>query len=604
MIDVDKNAIVADAAAKILEDSITGAWKRVCKFFKDEIAKGSIRYNVAYETYLKNTFDKYSKIKTLIYRKIPKDIYSFYECIGVDYNGNIIDTANIENVLNVGHKLIITGTGGMGKSMLFKHLYINTIKTTDFIPVLIELRSFNVVEEGDISLEDAIYNNLVSNGFDLEREYFEYSMNEGGYVIFFDGFDEVNRDKVSKISAEIKTISGQYPDNNYFISSRPSDEFIGWNDFLEMSAMELTKEQALNLIDKIEFDQNVKKKFYNELKDNLFDKYQSFASNPLLLNIMLLTYNDRATFPEKLNDFYEQAFTALFNMHDATKDTYVRDIRTGLGCEDFKSVFAYICFKSYFADQYEFSESLIRKHIQAAKEKFNYLKFTVDDFLEDLTSSVCMLIKDGITFRFTHRSFQEYFAACYTCKLTDTVQKKLLSSWLKESNTALTDSYFSMLFNMQGEKVNEIIFEPILKKIINQYDNLGFTVELLKQIASKVYILLYEEEGKRCHFLSLHFNERQHITALLLVCILNHYDCEEDNLIDLKDSHFDELEELRKDSLSTSIDNIINLLGVDTFLDSILWVKSYLEFASNILKDCGRNTSKKKKTVASILDEL
>lgn len=168
MIDIDKNAIVADAAAKILEDSIKGAWKRVCKFFKDEIAKGSIRYNVAYETYLKNTFDKYSKIKTLIYRKIPKDIYSFYECIGVDYNGNIIDTANIENVLNVGHKLIITGTGGMGKSMLFKHLYINTIKTTDFIPVLIELRSFNVVEEGDISLEDAIYNNLVSNGFDLE----------------------------------------------------------------------------------------------------------------------------------------------------------------------------------------------------------------------------------------------------------------------------------------------------------------------------------------------------------------------------------------------------------------------------------------------------
>ena len=44
------------------------------------------------------------------------------------------------------------------------------MKETDLVPVLIELRSFNMLET--ICLKDVIYNVLVENGFTLEREYF------------------------------------------------------------------------------------------------------------------------------------------------------------------------------------------------------------------------------------------------------------------------------------------------------------------------------------------------------------------------------------------------------------------------------------------------
>ena len=133
--------------------------------------------------------------------------------------------------------------------------------------------------------------------------------------------------------------------------------------------------------------------------------------------VMLLTFQKHASIPERLNDFYDEAFVTLFNVHDATKDSYVRDIRSGLGCEDFKLVFSYICFKSYFNGEFQFSESRIRFYIQQAKEKFDRFNFTVENFQEDLTQSVCMLVKEGGTYRFSHRSFQEYFAAWYTCKL-------------------------------------------------------------------------------------------------------------------------------------------------------------------------------------------
>ena len=171
--------------------------------------------------------------------------------------------------------------------------------------------------------------------------------------------------------------------------------------------------------------------------------------------------------PERLNDFYEEAFVTLFNVHDATKDSYVRDIRSGLGCEDFKLIFSYICFKSYFNGEFEFSETRLRFHIQQAKTKFDRFNFTIEDFQEDLTQSVCMLIKEGLIYRFSHRSFQEYFAAWYTCKLVDDVQSKLLLSWIKESDSVFSDSYFTMLFDLQSEKVNKIVICPILTLLYN-----------------------------------------------------------------------------------------------------------------------------------------
>lgn len=389
---VNSQEFFTNVATNIVEDSIKGAWDKIKKFFKDLDAKDAIRYQTAYEKYLINTEQKNSKIKTIIYRRVPKDLYSFYECIGVSCNGKTISTENINNLFTLGNKLIVTGTGGVGKSILFKHLFLNTIAETGLIPVLLELRSFNICDIRDISMFEAIYKSLCDNGFELSEEYFEYSMQEGGYVIFLDGYDEVNRDKAEKVTGEIKALAEKYNRNKYLLSSRPSEEFIGWNDFCEVETLKLNKQQALDLIKKIDFDKSAKETFYNELNNSLYEKYKSFASNPLLLNIMLLTFQKHASIPDRLNDFYEEAFVTLFNVHDATKDSYVRDIRSGLGCEDFKLIFSYICFKSYFNGEFQFSEARLRSYIQSARQKFDRYTFGVEEFQEDLTQSVCMLV--------------------------------------------------------------------------------------------------------------------------------------------------------------------------------------------------------------------
>ena len=552
-----------------------------------------------------------SKIKTLIYRRVPKDLYSFYECVGVQYKNTIIDTSNVTNLLKISNKLIITGTGGIGKSILLKHLFLNTIENTEYIPVLIELRKFNNIEPKDISLYNAIYQNLSDNGFKLEDEYYSYSLSEGGYVILLDGFDEVNREKVGKVSEEIKNFTGKYNDNRFVISSRPSDNFIGWNDFHEATACQLTKEQALSLIRKTEFDETVKNTFYNALDNELFEKYNSFASNPLLLTIMLLTFNNHASIPEKLNDFYEEAFATLFNMHDATKDCYVRDIRSSLGCEDFKMIFAYICFKSYFKGDFEFSEARLRDYIQQAKEKFNDRFFSVDDFQEDLTLSVCMLVKDGLNYRFTHRSFQEYFAAWYTCKLTDDVQSKLLTGWLSESSSCLTDEYIGMLFDLQTDKVNKIIFCPGIKTIKSIYEEHGFSCDLLRKMFDGITInrRYFKENGqtRKCYVASLYVKDRYLCNIMQLACRLNKYPFPRSPEFNTETEEI-----LKKIVLSKhnslpqtwTFDEIFPIIDPDQLLFCVQWFDRHLHFCFDIYEKYSENAALKKRKVSSIIDEL
>lgn len=588
---IDSQQFLTNVATNIVEDSAKNAWNKIKKFFLDLDAKDSIRYKTAYEKYLINTEQKVSKIKTIIYRRAPKDLYSFYECIGVLYNGNTINTENINNLLEIGNKIIVTGTGGVGKSILFKHLFLNTVAETEYIPVLIELRSFNIHDVKDISIYTAIYKCLVDNGFELSEEYFEYSLREGAYIIFFDGYDEVNRDKTEKITSEIKALSEKYGENKFFISSRPSEEFIGWNDFCEVETLKLNKQQALNLVKKLEFDEVVKDTFYKELDRTLYDKYESFASNPLLLNIMLLTFQKHASIPERLNDFYDEAFVTLFNVHDATKDSYVRDIRSGLGCEDFKLVFSYICFKSYFNGEFQFSESRIRFYIQQAKEKFDRFNFTVENFQEDLTQSVCMLVKEGGTYRFSHRSFQEYFAAWYTCKLVDDVQAKLLLNWIQESDSVFSDSYFTMLFDLQSEKVNKIILCPILKEVKKLYLQYGFSIDLLNILFEGMKFTKRLNGEEMRYSTSLTIKNQYLCYGLMLNNRLNMFPYSDNN--DKQEKQiFEKMEKYMVNknhkrnarSLSATFDEVLEVLKPEELLKHLEWFQNQIEFAIQIVE--------------------
>lgn len=582
-------------------------WNTVKKFFDDCDAKDSIHYGDAYFDYLENTVHRISQIKTLIYRHVPKFLYLFYEYPDIEYKEQTISTANAQDILDINNKLIVTGIGGIGKSLLLKHFFLNIAQYGHYIPVLIELRKFNQMDSKEISLYDVIYQNLSDNGFKLEDKYYKYSLDAGGYVILLDGFDEVNRDKSQKVFDQIQSFSQRYHKNHFVVSSRPSDRFVGWNDFHGITLCDLTQAQVFNLIKKIDFDEAVKKPFTDALNNKLFRKYQAFASNPLLLTIMLLTFSVHATLPTNLNEFYEQAFSTLYDGHDATKDCFVRDIRSRLSYENFKTLFAYICFKSYFKGQFEFSESSLCSYIEQAQKKFPELSFSIADFKVDLTQSICMMIREGLHYRFIHRSFQEYFAAWYTCKLTDDIQSKLLTHWLSESNIYTEDGYLQSLFTLQPDKVNKIVFYPGIKKLKELYDKNGFSYDVICSIFNGINIFVPQGKKHRPR-IGFSVQNRYLCNILYLTYGLNNYSSSDANSNASKEDRvIDKLAATIPDesfSHTWSFEDLKKIITPEELIDCLSWCDNCLQFCFDLYEKYSDSSALKKRKVSSIIDEL
>ena len=607
--DILQESLMNNVTGNLLQEAIKYGWENIKKYFKGIQEDEVIRYKLGYEKYLENTKIKNNKIKTMIYNQIPKDLYSFYENVNVSYENETIKTDKIENLFEIGNKIIITGMGGMGKSLLFKHLFLNTIIDTKFIPILIELRSFNGNSNNikEKFLLDQLYDLLYNNGFELEKEIFKKSLKEGGYVVFLDGYDEINKDLKNKIENEIKNFTDKYSKNKYFLSSRPTEEFIGWNDFYELEMLKLNKEQALNIIKKIEFDEEVKSIFYKQLDDNLYDKYEPFASNPLLLSIMLLTFQKHAIIPEKLNEFYNEAFVTLFNAHDATKGSYKREIRSELGCEDFKDVFSYICFKSYFNNKYEFSETELNKYLNEAQKKFDKLNFSVDYFQEDLLASVCMLIRDGRMYRFLHRSFQEYFAAYHTCKLLDETQEDLLKNWLKESSNSITDSYFKMLFNLQSEKVEKLVLYPVAKEVRKLYEKESFSLTFLKELFKGVVLKKIEKNNENKYQISLRMKNLYLCRGVKLISQLNNYfdnGVNQEKIELLYDEFINKVGNVNINNIMFNFEEVLKIISEKDLLEITEWANQQVLFAIEKMKKYDNQNYNKSESVSSIIDNL
>ena len=604
---LDVNKISAEVITDLAKTTAQTLYQKVRDYVTDIQKKEEIDFGYAYENYLKYAKTTHEKMKTLLYRHAAKDIYSFYECVGLNRNEDIIDTADINNVLKIGNKIIVTGTGGSGKSVMMKHFFLNILETTHYVPVLIELRGLNEYDEKGINLEEYIYEVMGTLKFKIERKYFEYSLETGCYVILLDGFDEVKNEISNSVTNQIVAMSKKYPENHYILSSRPLEEFMGWNQFEELHAMPLSKEQALSLINKIEYDQIIKDKFYKELDEYLYEKYETFASNPLLLTIMLLTFESRASIPDKLNDFFEQAFTTLFHTHDATKGGYKRDIRSKLGYEDFKAVFSYFCFKSFFNSDYKFSENKALEYIGAAKQKrIIDTYFNSMDYLKDLTNSVCMLIHEGLEFRFSHRSFQEYFAALYTVQLSDSQQKRFLKLWLQDNSYRSTSNYLDMLYELQPLRFVKNIISPAIRELQEKFKKNNESEEwLIGYLYEDVGIRKYTNGEKRCAVTIKNFYYHDMIIRACSISELyNNSKQERMQRNKVREEKLIKILEEYHASKPVRFEDIIRRGYTKEMLEALYWVIERYKFAVNYVDMVDKDPLAKKKRFSSMLEEL
>ncbi len=393
--------------------------------------------------------------------------------IGARYNGDEVDTKTVAPLLEISKHLIIEGTGGIGKSMLLRYLFLKTAIDGDYIPVLLTLRKINDQSADQIDLFQLIDTCMAEFDKPLPPEQFKYSLKSGKYLFLLDGLDEVKQELADKTIEAIQTFCQKYPDNPCIITSRPRQNLMPLETFTVVQSKPLRREQAVELASKLDPENEKTEAFCRQLEEELFDKHKDFAENPLLLGMMFLTFTRTNNIPDHLADFYGKTFDALYSLHDSTnKGTYQREFRCKeLDEPSFKKLLSYFCFQSYFHEDYEFSKDSILAYIEKGIQKLELSQVRAQDFIDDLCDAVCILMQEGDptycpSYRFSHRNFQTYFAARYTRGFSDEQQKQLFSQYCFPDNaTYMWLDYCDLMIQIDPHRFAINAVEPYLRSL-------------------------------------------------------------------------------------------------------------------------------------------
>lgn len=463
-----------------------------------------------FQKYLDAASSYYSTKKTLLYAEKPHPFYELYVCNNVRYRKfratgardfkpeKNISNATIEKLEAESKYIIIEGTGGIGKSMLLTHLFLSSAEKsadTGSTPFFLSLKNYKDTTSGIV---DFIWKSAREFDAVISQNDIITALQEKNLVLLMDGLDEIQSTIRENFDTDLEAFIKSYPGNTIVITSRPVFSFITYSKFSVFDIQELTKEQALELVQKLEFwDTAAKENFMKDLDRHLYTSHYQFASNPLLLTIMLMTYTTFGEVPAKMHVFYSKAYETMARLHDASKGTFKRKLHSKLTPEEFAKYFAEFCARTYTEEVLEFTERTFSAYM-AKVLKDSYAEFTgvqPRDFLLDLTDNLCIMYREGEKYYFIHRSFQEYFAAVHFASSYDNKLKKVGDFFERMQHRSYTDRTFAMLYDMIPAKVERFIFLPFLESLMADCSKAGDDEEYW-EFLERMYPALYYEEGE------------------------------------------------------------------------------------------------------------
>ena len=423
-----------------------------------KIGTSSSKLKTTYSAYLERILERHSKSKSFFVRSEALPLYDFFVPPNLSNQQRQLSAPTAANLAAVSPATIVTGSGGCGKTMLMRHFLVSCIRERDKIPVIVELRQLN---NSDKSLQDTVLQTLEANGLDVDPNYIERAFEAGHFCLLLDGFDELLNQLREPLIQQIQQFHETYPKNWIFVSSRPDAKLEGLIGFSSFIVDPLDLDQAVELVQKLPFDDPVKERFIDSLHSELYEKHESFLSNPLLLSIMLLTFSDIAHIPSKLSIFYQQAYESLFQKHDALKGGFQRDRRTSLDIQDFARVFSAFCVQSYDQRQFSFTHSQALQYFDQARN-ISGIEFDSEGVLQDSMQAVCLMIEDGLEIGFAHRSFQEFFVAKFISSSPPNTKGKLIKRFAQSGGI---DAVLQLLFEMDPYAVEKHYLLPSIEKI-------------------------------------------------------------------------------------------------------------------------------------------
>lgn len=440
-----------------------------------------------FEEYLQRSYKKYSILNTIVLhnqQQLLKNLYLPLRVISTDgiESRFVIDDFD-DAFLPFYKKVLITDTAGMGKSTILKKLFLSIVDLNKGIPILIELRR--------LSKGKGIIREIIEQLNPINESYNEDLIldliKSGDFIFLFDGFDEILTEERSYITTEIENFISKAHNNLFLMTSRPEGALASFGDFKQFKISPLVPDEAYQLLSKYNPTGEIAELLIKKIKESAFDNIKEFLTNPLLVSLLYTAFEYKQTIPFKKHIFYRQVFDAFFESHDLTKgDSYNRSKYCKLDIDDFHRVLRFVGYSCLIKGKIEFTKDEILLLLSEASSFVIGIEFKESDFLMDLVKTVPLFTIDGIYYKWSHKSLQEYFAAQFIYLDSKSKQKDILIKLYTSNENERFLNVLDLYYSIDYKSFKEIIVYDILlnfkKHLLESYKWCDFEAKEERQL--------------------------------------------------------------------------------------------------------------------------
>jgi hypothetical protein len=391
--------------------------------------------------YIARQQDRLGKVRNMLFETIPARLDDVYVQPELNADDKVLNEDHLVWRLTHLKRTVVAGVAGIGKSLLLRHLFLKLCEIdTPIFPIFLECREVNSIYD-DYAKQHHSFPSLATvlfRGISDDEEHFSFQqltegLKQGLFCILLDGIDEAKY--LDDLSNQISYFARQHPKCGMVVTSRPMLRPVGWQDFESWRIRPLDFARMQNIVIKLPLSVEVKESFLRTVTPEFFLANNTILGIPLLVGILALMFLKNARISPDAAVFYEDAFNALFNRHDATKEGFTRELKSRLSYLSLRRVLNALSALMYKDYQNTLDHYNVLIYI-AKSAQLAQIDCEPEDILFDLVTNICIIMKDGNVYEFIHRSFQEFFCAHFLLSLPRDRSLAMVRQIAKRSDAA------------------------------------------------------------------------------------------------------------------------------------------------------------------------
>ncbi len=363
--------------------------------------------------------DVLEKINSRRRLNITEILANYYKRDRIAMNLPLEERVTSIEILNRYQKLMLLGKPGAGKTTLLKYTALKCSQGEIFsnaVPIFVTLRQYASAESQPHLLE-YISKDLQIHSITAEPQIKKILLH-GRAILFLDGLDEVREKDFHRVIEDIKNFSEQYYNNRFIITSRlGAQEYV----FEKFTEVEIANFQ-LNQIAQFAQRWFGSKPHYTEIFLRKIEEsrpIQELATNPLLLTLLCLVFDEYGDFPNNRAELYREGLDVLLKKWDAKRNIERHQIYKNLSMQRKEDLLAKVAFTTFYQGDYFFKKADLEQYITdyirnlpQVNTNEESLQLDSEAIIKSIESQHGLFVERAKDiYSFSHLTFQEYLTA-------------------------------------------------------------------------------------------------------------------------------------------------------------------------------------------------